>query len=302
MTDTLHSYVDPDRGAVVLPESPLGSGYDLSSETTPCRPAGELPISIKEDVEETIWVFGVPLAPVTYEQALHRVDALIQCGRPAFFITANLHYAALCDEDPRLDEVNRKAAFLVADGMPMVWYSRLTGRPLPERVTGADLVGLLCARAAERGYRVYLLGGSVGVADLAAEKLRHRYPGLQIAGTAAPQLNSLSPQENCDLVASIHAAHPQLLLVAFGQPKGELWLAENLESLGVPACVQLGASFDFVAGRIRRAPMWMRHIGFEWLYRIGCEPRRLFPRYFADARFLFRAVWRDMLASWLQRR
>jgi N-acetylglucosaminyldiphosphoundecaprenol N-acetyl-beta-D-mannosaminyltransferase len=234
------------------------------------------------------------LAVLTYEETLDYVDELVRDGRPAFFITANLHYAMLTDRDPRLRRVNEKAALIVADGMPMVWYSRLRGCPLPQRVTGADLVYSLCQRAAERDYAVFLLGGVAGVADRVAEILRFQYPGLRIVGTAAPELDGLSPQEHQDLIARIRDAAPQLLLVALGQPKGELWLAENCEALGVPACVQVGASFDFVARRLRRAPAWMQRIGLEWLFRVWCEPRRLLPRYLADARFLLRAVCRDV--------
>jgi N-acetylglucosaminyldiphosphoundecaprenol N-acetyl-beta-D-mannosaminyltransferase len=191
--------------------------------------------------------------------------------------------------------VNDQAAFLVADGMPLVWYSRLLGQPLPERVAGADLISLLFNRAAERGYRVFLLGGAGNVAEQVATIARKRYPALKIVGVEAPVLSELSPEEHRALIARIRRAEPHLLLVAFGQPKGELWLAENCRALGVPACVQLGASFDFIAGRTRRAPPWMQRIGAEWLYRAWCEPRRMIPRYVQNAAFLVKAVARDIL-------
>src|SRR5262245_48573791 len=134
-------------------------------------------------VDEPVWVWGLPLAPDTFEQALDRIDRLIADGAPSFFITANLNYAMLADADDRLRRLNDRAAFILADGMPLVWWSRLGRRPLPERVAGSDLIYGMCDRAAERGHRVYLLGAGPGVADEAAAALVKRFPGLQIAGT-----------------------------------------------------------------------------------------------------------------------
>jgi N-acetylglucosaminyldiphosphoundecaprenol N-acetyl-beta-D-mannosaminyltransferase len=241
-----------------------------------------------------VQVWGLPLLPVTYDEALSEVDRLIQAGEPNYFITANLHYAMLSHGDARLAEVNRRAAFLLADGMPMVWYSRLLRRRLPQRVAGSDLIYGLCGLARDRGYRVFLLGGLPGVADRAAARLVERYPGLQIAGIEVPPFRPPAPEENQRLVERIRRAAPHLLLVALGQPKGELWLAENAASLGVPACVQLGASFDFVAGAVRRAPAVFQRSGLEWCYRLVQEPRRMAPRYARNALFLLRAVLRDL--------
>lgn len=244
---------------------------------------------------DVVRIWGLALARLTYDETLDEVDRLIERGEPALFITANLNYAMLSDRDERLRRVNDQAAFLVADGMPLVWYSRLIGRPLPERVAGADLISMLLRRAAERGHRVFLLGGAGNVAEEVAAIARERYAGLKIVGVEAPTLVELSPEEHRQLLTRIRQARPHLLLVAFGQPKGEVWLAENREALGVPACVQLGASFDFLAGRTPRAPRWMQRIGAEWLHRVGCGPRRMIPRYLRNAVFLFKAVLRDIL-------
>jgi N-acetylglucosaminyldiphosphoundecaprenol N-acetyl-beta-D-mannosaminyltransferase len=260
---------------------------------------GDCPIGPDANAEpgpngfERVHIWGLPLGQVTSDEALALVDRLIERGDGGFFITANLHYARLCGRDRRLAAVNDRAAFLVADGMPLVWYSRILRKPLPERVTGADMIYRLCRRAARRGYRVFMLGGADEVAQQAAENLRQLYPGLQIVGIETPMLRDLSVEEHAALVERIRRARADLLFVAFGQPKGELWLAENRAALGVPACVQIGASFDFVAGRVARAPKWMQRIGAEWLYRISREPRRMIPRYFGDAVFLAGAVLRD---------
>ena len=250
------------------------------------------PVSGLDDLER-VEIWGVPLASVDYGRTLDLVDELVERREPSFFITANLHYAALSARYRQLKEVNNRAAFIVADGMPMVWYSRLIGRPLPERVAGADLIFMLGRRAAQQGHSLFLLGGGPRVAEQAADTLTTAYPGLRIVGIESPILGRMTEQEHDHLIWKIRIARPDLLFVAFGQPKGELWLAENYRSLGVPACVQLGASFDFVAGRIRRAPRWAQRLGAEWLYRISQQPKRLIPRYSADALFLAKSLALD---------
>jgi N-acetylglucosaminyldiphosphoundecaprenol N-acetyl-beta-D-mannosaminyltransferase len=269
-------------------------------------PPVSLPLPALEDSIDlpctTVW--GLPLAAIRFGQAIDAVDRLIARGRPSFFVTANLHYAMLCHRDPQLADLNGRAAFLLADGMPMVWYSRLMKDPLPERVAGADLLLALCRRAAQRGYRVFLLGAAPEVARAAAANLTARYPGLQIVGVQSPPCRPLSEEEQRDLVAQIRQSQADLLFVALGQPKGEKWLDEHCQSLGVPACVQIGASLDFVAGRVRRAPRWMQRIGLEWAYRLLGEPGRLAPRYFRNGLFLVEAILGDLgvaLARWIRR-
>lgn len=241
--------------------------------------------------DEPVYVWGLPLAPVTFEQALDRIDSLVATGRPSFFITANLNYAMLSDADPRLRALNEKAAFVLADGMPLVWWSRLGPRRLPERVAGSDLIYGIAARAAVHGHRVYLLGAGPGVADEAADRLRARYPGLTIVGVECPPFRRHTAAEEQEQVERIRAARPDILFVAFGQPKGEFWIADRLDPLGVPVCVQVGATLDFVAGRVRRSPRWMQKTGLEWVYRMLQEPRRLARRYLDNGLFLVRAVF-----------
>lgn len=240
------------------------------------------------------WVWGLPLVPWTRARAVDEVDRLIAEGRPSFFITANLHYAMLTAEQPALRAVNERAAFVLADGAPLVWASRRGPTPLPERVAGSDLVYDLAARAAEAGHRLFLLGGPPGIAEAAGRCLERRYPGLTIAGTACPPHRPLDPAEHDALAADIRAARPDLLMVAFGQPKGELWIDRHLDELGVPVGVQVGATLEFVAGRVRRAPKWMQRSGLEWAFRISTDPARLAPRYARNAWFLAGALGRDL--------
>lgn len=265
-------------------------GPDCPLPPAPTNPGPTLPPI------PTIDLWGLPLAKMTFAETVDAVDRLIAAGEPRLFITANLHYAMLTSRDPRLADINRQAAFVLADGMPMVWWSRYCKRPLPERVTGSDLIFLLARRAAVRGHRVYLLGGASGVPEAAAQNLRARYPGLTIAGAESPPVGAWSPEVEAAICARVRAARADLLFAALGQPRGELWLHENLSRLGVPACVQVGATLDFVAGRIRRAPRWMQRTGLEWAYRLLREPKRMGPRYLQDTLFLARAVLGDLLA------
>lgn len=237
-------------------------------------------------------LLGLPIVPWRYYEVIHVIDWLVRRGRPSYFITANLHYARLSASIEALQSVNSRAAFIVADGMPLVWLSRLYGQRLPERVTGADLVWSMCELAADKGYRIFLLGGAPGVAEAAGQRLQARFPGLTIAGIAAPDLDTVSPDEEARLIAQIRKSKADILFAALGQPKGELWLAKNVAGMGVPVAVQIGAALDFVAGRVRRAPRILQRLGLEWAYRVSREPRRLIPRYWADGCFLLRQLLR----------
>jgi N-acetylglucosaminyldiphosphoundecaprenol N-acetyl-beta-D-mannosaminyltransferase len=245
-------------------------------------------------VKDPVWVWGVPLAPLTLAETVVAVGDLIELGRPAYLITANTHYVMLTRQDASLREFNKRAAFIVADGAPLVWASRWQGSPLPERVAGSDLIFELSAAAARKGHRLFLLGGGDGVAEEAARRLSARYPGLQVVGTECPPFRELTAEEQDALAAHIRSARPDLLFLAFGQPKGEQWIARHLGKVGVPVSVQLGASLDFAAGRVRRAPRWMQKAGLEWAFRLWLEPTRLFPRYARNAWFITGMAARDL--------
>ncbi len=239
----------------------------------------------------TVW--GLPLTPLTRSQAVARVAELIQARKPSYFITANTHYAMLTAEVAELGAVNCDAAFILADGAPLVVASRRTANPVPERVAGSDLIYDLCEMAADRDHGVYLLGGPPGIAEEAARQLVAKYPKLRVVGTACPDPSDLVEPRINDLIMQIRIAQPDLLLVALGQPKGEFWLARHLQALDVPVSAQVGATLDFVAGRVRRAPKLLQKAGMEWAFRIYTDPVRLAPRYWKNARFLFKQVIRD---------
>jgi N-acetylglucosaminyldiphosphoundecaprenol N-acetyl-beta-D-mannosaminyltransferase len=247
-----------------------------------------------ETENDPVRVWGVPLARWTLTDTVAAIGGLIEAGRPTYFITANTHYLMLTEENPDLDAINARAAFIVADGAPLIWASRWQGSPLPERVAGSDLIFVLSAEAARKGYRLFFLGGAEGVAEEAARQLGLRYPGLQVVGTECPPFRELTAEEQEALEVRIRSARPDILFVAFGQPKGERWIDQHFEKLRVPVSVQVGASLEFAAGRIRRAPRWMQKSGLEWAFRLRLEPRRLFGRYARNAWFIVRMIARDL--------
>jgi N-acetylglucosaminyldiphosphoundecaprenol N-acetyl-beta-D-mannosaminyltransferase len=241
-------------------------------------------------------IAGVPIDDLTMPEALERIEEFVASGRPHQIATVNADFVVKAWDDAELRYILQGADMLTADGMPLVWGARLLGVPLQGRVTGADLVPALAGRAAERGWRVYFLGARPGVAARAAEALRERNPRLQIAGTTSPPLSPVVAMDP-DIVRQVRAACPDILLVAFGNPKQEKWIRMNLEELGVPVAIGVGGTLDFIAGEVQRAPLWMQRYGLEWFYRLVQEPGRMWRRYVLDfvqfGRFFIAQWWRQ---------
>ncbi len=231
-------------------------------------------------------VWDVPFDQLTLKLAVERISELIQHREPSYVVTANLNYVMLHSQSDDVKAVTADAALILADGQPIVWRSRFGYQKLSERVAGSEMVYDLAGRASRDGWRIYFLGGEPGVAKSASENLATKFPGLQIAGVESPPFRKLSAEEQLEQDQRIRDSRADLLLVAFGQPKGELWIHENYKRLGVPVSIQLGASFDFVAGTAKRAPAFFQKLGLEWAYRMFCDPKRLIPRYRNNLRFL----------------
>jgi N-acetylglucosaminyldiphosphoundecaprenol N-acetyl-beta-D-mannosaminyltransferase len=230
-------------------------------------------------------ILGVPIDDLTMSEALDNIERFItlgrRTGRSHQVATINADFVIKANTDPELRRILQEADMATADGMPLVWGARLLGMPLSGRVTGADLVPALAERAAERSYSLYFLGAAPGVAVRAAEVLQARYPALRIAGVASPTVNSLLEVDHA-LLRTIQVAHPDILLVAFGNPKQEKWINMHAQALHVPVMIGVGGTLDFIAGMVKRAPLWMQKSGLEWLYRLLQEPRRLWKRYVND--------------------
>jgi N-acetylglucosaminyldiphosphoundecaprenol N-acetyl-beta-D-mannosaminyltransferase len=234
------------------------------------------------DLLPPIVMMGIPFDQVDSNQTILLIDAMIQSRRPHQLATANVDFLALADADPELHRVLTQADLVVCDGMPLVWMSRLLGAPLPQRVAGSELVPLLLESAEAKGHRVFFLGGSEAALEAAEENIRRRWPALTIAGTYSPPFAPLEQMDNDTICARVREAQPDLLLVAFGCPKQEKWLAKNLAKTNVPVGIGVGATLDFLAGTVKQAPKWMRACSLEWIWRIMQEPKRLFRRYWND--------------------
>jgi N-acetylglucosaminyldiphosphoundecaprenol N-acetyl-beta-D-mannosaminyltransferase len=239
---------------------------------------------------------GTLIDQVDFAEAVARLRAFLASGVSRQVVTVNLDFLSLAERDPHFRDTINRADLAVADGMPVVWLSRLMGQPLPERIAGVELVDACCRLAAERGLGVYLLGAAPNVAKVAARRMEALYPGLRVVGHYSPPFGQLQPQENQAIVRRIKQAAPAFLFVALGAPRQDLWIRAHLEQLQVPVCMGVGCVLDLMAGQVSRAPAWMRRAGLEWAYRLAQEPRRLWRRYLLQdvpmlGRLLMRLRW-----------
>lgn len=225
----------------------------------------------------------------TIDEALMRIDELIKEDKNAYVVTPNVDHIIQLERGGELIEAYKCADLILTDGKPLIWISKWYGTPIKEKISGSDLFPKLCALSMQKGYRMFFLGAAEGVAEKAAEKLITRYPGLQVVGTYSPPYGfDKNEEEMVKIQKMIKDAHPHILIVALGCPKQEIFILHNRESLRVPLSLGLGASLDFEAGNIKRAPKWMADHGFEWLYRITQDPIRLAKRYLLDDMKIFR--------------
>jgi N-acetylglucosaminyldiphosphoundecaprenol N-acetyl-beta-D-mannosaminyltransferase len=228
-------------------------------------------------------LFGLRFLAADLDGAAEAIAGAVAAGARGYVVTPNVDHVVRLRRDAAFRRAYEGAAFVVADGMPLVWASRLLGRPLKGRVTGADLLPALCAVAAARGYSVFLLGGGDGVAPRAAAALLARFPGLRIAGTHTPPPgfgDAPGPVEAA--LDAVARARPDILFVGLGAPKQELWVHAHWDRIAATVAVCCGAAIDFAAGARSRAPGWVQHAGVEWLWRLLHEPKRLWRRYLVD--------------------
>ncbi len=221
---------------------------------------------------DSVTILGVRVDDVTDEEALAHIQGYIDRGGAHQIATVNVEFIMAARRDVTFRHVLAEASLCVPDSVGVVWAARRQGHPLRQRVAGVDLVEKIAARAAERGWRVYFLGAAPGVAEAAARVLATRYPGLKVAGCYA---GSPRPAEEDEIVGWVQAAQPDVLFVAYGAPRQDLWIARNQARIGVPVAMGVGGSFDFIAGVARRAPRWMQRLGLEWLHRLIKQPWRL---------------------------
>jgi N-acetylglucosaminyldiphosphoundecaprenol N-acetyl-beta-D-mannosaminyltransferase len=243
----------------------------------------------------SIAILGVPFDNVTKAEAVELIRQMVASRRSHYLVTANVDFLVQAQADVELRRILFDAHLVLCDGTPLVWASRLLGNPLPERVAGADLAPLLIRIASEENFRLFLLGGTPDSTNHALANIKAKYPQLSIAGYSPP-FDKLLEMDHEEIKRRITEADPDLLFVSFGCPKQEKWIAMHYQSLGVPVAAGVGGTIDFLAGNLKRAPLWMQRTGLEWLFRMIQEPRRLFRRYVKD---LWVFGW-HILAQWWQ--
>lgn len=220
---------------------------------------------------------------LTMQEALEEIDRLIKEKKCDYVVTPNVDHIVQLETNKELQDVYANASLILTDGKPLLWIAKWYGTPIKEKISGSDLFPLLCKMAAEKEYKMFFLGAAEGVAAKAAENLSKRYKGLQVVGTYSPPYGFEKDQVEMEIIKTmIREANPDILIVGLGCPKQEKFIFYNREELGVPISLGLGASFDFEAGNIKRAPKWMADNGLEWLFRIVQDPKRMAKRYLVD--------------------
>lgn len=246
-----------------------------------------------------IRILDVDISRITQSQLIEAVLRGTKEPGQKSLIFLNTDVVIKSESDAYLKKIIKEADWAVADGMPLIWISRLYRRPLPEKVSGSDFVPALCAECARRGKSLYFAGGAPGVAGRAVTRLRKRYPGIRIAGWYSPPYGfEKQPEEIDRMNRAIRKAGPDIVIVCLGCPKQEKYIYENKSRYQVPVSVCAGATIDFLAGTVKRCPAWMSRFGLEWFYRFLQEPRRLFQRYLIEDM----QIWRLVLRYWPGRR
>jgi len=237
-------------------------------------------------------LLDLKFAAVTYSQLVALLSQRLDAQEKTLCVPVNLDVLRLAASDHKLHSTIQSASVVIADGMPLVWLSRFSQTPLPERLPGCELVLSLCRLAHEKGYKIFILGGAPGVAEQAKQQLEEDFPGIQIVGTEAPAAAQLTDaEESAQIVARINASEADILFVALGAPKQEYWLAAHRDELRPVCILPCGGSIDFIAGIQKKAPLWLGNLGVEWLYRLWHNPTRLYRRYILeDIPFLMKLV------------
>ena len=238
----------------------------------------------KPAARDTADILGVEVDRLDLDSAVARVEALIADGGRHQVVVLPVNSIMMARRDPEFRAACRRASLVLPDGVPLLWASRLLGRPIPGRVAGSDLFLKLSETAAAKGYTCFFMGSTPDVLERLSKALRQRCPGLRIAGAFSPPIRPEHTAEtNAEIAQRISRARPDILWVAMGAPKQEKWIHDNLNALDAKVVIGVGAVFDMASGRVKRAPHWMQRAGFEWFHRFLKEPTRLFKRYFIEA-------------------
>lgn len=230
---------------------------------------------------------------VSMAETIHEICSLIEQKKKSYVVAINVDVVMKMEQDQYLKKITDEANLTLVDGKPLIWISKWHRRPVKAKISGSDLVPELCAVAAKKGYSIFIIGGKEGIAEKAKRKLEEKHSKIKIVGTYSPPFGfEKNDEELAKINEMISAAHPDLVIACFGCPKQEKWIYENYHTYDGIVSVCAGATVDFLAGNVNRAPTWMSEHGLEWLYRFIQEPKRLFKRYFIDDVKILSLVWK----------
>ena len=220
---------------------------------------------------------------LTMAEAVEEAKKLILERRNSYVVTPNVDHVVKIEHDLLFREIYEGADLVLTDGKPLIWMSRLMGVPIKEKISGSDYFPEVCKMAAREGFSIFLLGAAEGVAKRAAINLMKKYKNLKIAGVYSPSYSfEDNAEEICDIIGKINRTKPDILCIGLGTPKQEKFYYRYKDLLNVPLTLHIGATIDFEAGVVKRAPKWVSYVGLEWFYRLMKEPRRLYRRYLLD--------------------
>ncbi len=230
---------------------------------------------------------------VDMDETIRIIEKMIEGKKKHYIIPINIDVVVKMEKDPYLKRIIDNADLVLIDGKPLIWISNWYKRPVKAKISGSDLVPALCKESAKKGYTIFIIGGKDGIAEKAMDNLEKQLPGIKIVGTYAPPFNFEKDRMELEKMNQIITdAHPDLLIVCFGCPKQERWIYENYNKYNAKISISAGATVDFLANHVTRAPLWMSEYGLEWFYRFLQEPKRLFKRYFVDDIQILKIIWK----------
>jgi N-acetylglucosaminyldiphosphoundecaprenol N-acetyl-beta-D-mannosaminyltransferase len=228
---------------------------------------------------------------VSMDETVLEIEKMIREKQKSYIVAINVDVVLKIEHDAYLKKITDEADMVLVDGQPLVWVSKWHKHPVKSRISGSDLVPKMCEVAAKKGYTMYIIGGKDGIAEKARKNLEAKLPSIKVIGTYAPPFGFEKDQKELDKInAMITDAHPDILIACFGCPKQEKWIYENYQKYDATVSICAGATVDFLAGNVDRAPKWMSDHGLEWFYRFTKEPKRLFKRYFVDDIEIFKLI------------
>ena len=233
---------------------------------------------------------------VTMNETVLEIEKLVLNRKKSYIVAVNVDVVVKIENDQKLKKVTDEADMVLIDGKPLIWISKWYKRPIKEKVSGSDLIPVLCSYAAKKGYSIFIIGGKDGVAEKAKQNLKMEFDGINVVGTYSPPFGfENNNNELLRINNIITEKHPDILVACFGCPKQEKWIYENYKKYDAVVSICAGATVDFLAGNVKRSPKWMSDNGFEWLYRFFQEPKRLFKRYFVDDLKIIKLIFKYRL-------